>query len=100
MLPVYDDGCSFAFEHRRGRPPDGTHGKMKTSNSAADKNFSDSSSFFQQIISCSYFERCGTDSGVGRSIIGGGGGNIHIFVFTDLKNNRFQKKLIMQNTNI
>ena len=31
---------------------------------------------------------------------GGGGGNIHIFVFTDLKNNRFQKKLIMQNTNI
>ncbi len=42
-------------------------------------------------------------SGVGRSIIGGGGGggsNIHIFVFTDIKNNRFQKKLIMQNTNI
>ena len=37
-------------------------------------------------------------SGVGRSIIGGA--NIHIFVFTDLKNNRFQKKLIMQNMNI
>ena len=31
---------------------------------------------------------------------GGGGGNIHIFMFTDLENNRFQKKLIMQNTNI
>ena len=29
---------------------------------------------------------------------GGGGGTI--FVFTDLKNNQFQKKLIMQNTNI
>ena len=28
------------------------------------------------------------------------GANIHIFVFTDHKNNRFQKKLIMQNTNI
>ena len=26
-----------------------------------------------------------------------GGANIHIFVFTDLKNNRFQKKLMMQN---
>ena len=25
------------------------------------------------------------------------GANIHIFVFTDLKNNRFQKKLMMQN---
>jgi hypothetical protein len=31
---------------------------------------------------------------------GGGGGHIHMFVFTDLKNNRFQNKLIMQNTNI
>ena len=30
----------------------------------------------------------------------GGGVNIHIFVFTDHKNNRFQKKLIMQNTKI
>jgi hypothetical protein len=30
----------------------------------------------------------------------GGGGNIHIFVFTDLKNNSFQNKLIRQNTNI
>ena len=28
------------------------------------------------------------------------GANIHIFVFTDLKNNLFQEKLIMQNTNI
>ena len=27
-------------------------------------------------------------------------GHIHIFVFTDCKNNRFQKKSIMQNTNI
>ena len=26
-----------------------------------------------------------------------GGGHIHIFVFTDHKNNRFQKKLITQN---
>ncbi len=31
-----------------------------------------------------------------RQIIGGG--DIHIFVFTDHKNNLFQKKLIMQNT--
>jgi hypothetical protein len=30
---------------------------------------------------------------------GGGGGNIHIFVFTAFKNNWFQKKLIMQNSN-
>ena len=36
--------------------------------------------------------------GVANSIIGGA--NIHIFVFTDLKNNWFQKKLMMQNTNI
>ena len=27
------------------------------------------------------------------------GANIHIFVFTHGKNNRFQKKLIMQNKN-
>jgi hypothetical protein len=32
--------------------------------------------------------------GAGISIIGGGGADIHIFVFTDCKNNRFQKKLI------
>ena len=31
---------------------------------------------------------------------GGGGAHIHIFVFTDCKNNLFQKKLMMQNTNI
>ena len=31
---------------------------------------------------------------------GGGGAHIHIFVFTDCKNNRFQKKLMMHNTNI
>ena len=31
---------------------------------------------------------------------GGGGAHIHIFVFTDHKNNRFENKLIMQNTNI
>ena len=37
--------------------------------------------------------------GAGISIIGGGA-DIHIFVFTDCKNNRFQKKLIGQNTNI
>ena len=40
-------------------------------------------------------KQCRTSS----SIIGGGGAHIHIFVFTDHKNNRFQKKLITQNTN-
>ena len=30
----------------------------------------------------------------------GGGANIYIFVFTDHKNNEFQKKLIIQNTKI
>ena len=36
-----------------------------------------------------------------RKIVkGGGGANIHIFVFTDLENNGFQKKLIRQNMNI
>ena len=39
-------------------------------------------------------------SAVASSIIGGGGAIIHIFVFTDHKNNQFQKKLITQNTNI
>ena len=38
--------------------------------------------------------------GRGRSKIGGGGAHIHIFVFTDCKNKRFQKKLMMHNTNI
>ncbi len=38
------------------------------------------------------------DSGAGRTIIGGA--NIHISLLTDCKNNRFQKKLITQNTNI
>ena len=28
------------------------------------------------------------------------GADIHIYVFTHYKNNRFQKKLIVQNTNI
>ena len=37
-------------------------------------------------------------SGAASTIIGEA--NIHIFVFTDHKNNRFQKKLIMQNTKI
>ncbi len=37
-------------------------------------------------------------SGAGRTIIGGA--NIHISLLTDCKNNRFQKKLITQNTNI
>jgi hypothetical protein len=36
--------------------------------------------------------------GAGISIIAGA--DIHIFVFRDCKNNRFQKKLIGQNTNI
>jgi hypothetical protein len=44
--------------------------------------------------------RLGIGSGAASSIIGGGGANIHIFVFTDHKDNRFQKKLIMQNTKI
>ena len=39
-------------------------------------------------------------SGVANSIIGGGGAHIHIFEFTDHKNNRFQTKLIAQNMNI
>ena len=40
-------------------------------------------------------------SGVANSIIGGGGGaHIHIFVFTDHENNRFQTKLTVQNMNI
>jgi hypothetical protein len=34
-------------------------------------------------------------SGVASSISVGGGGYIHIFVFTDRKNEQFQKKLIM-----
>ena len=37
-------------------------------------------------------------SGAGRTIIEGE--NIYIFVFTDCKNNRFQKKLIKQNAHI
>ena len=37
-------------------------------------------------------------SGVASSIIEGV--HIHIFVFTDRKNNTFQKRLITQNTNI
>ena len=37
---------------------------------------------------------------VASSIIGGGGADIHIFVFTNHKNNWFQKKLIVQNPNI
>ena len=36
--------------------------------------------------------------GRGRSL--SGGANIHIFVFTDLENNGFQKTLIRQNMNI
>ena len=31
---------------------------------------------------------------------GGGGADIHIYVFMHHKNNRFQKRLIVQNTNI
>ena len=34
-----------------------------------------------------------------RSLSGGREDNIHIFVFTDLENNGFQKKLIRQNMN-
>ena len=39
------------------------------------------------------------DSAVASSKIWGGA-DIHIFLFTDHKNNRFQKKLITLNTNI
>ena len=39
-----------------------------------------------------------SDTGSGRKITEGA--NIHIFVFTDCKNNRFQKKLIKQNAHI
>ena len=35
-----------------------------------------------------------------RRLIIGVGADIHIFVFTDCKNNRFQKKLMMPNKNI
>ena len=38
------------------------------------------------------------DKGAGISIIAVA--DIHKFVFTDCKNNRFQKKLLTQNTNI
>ena len=44
-----------------------------------------------------YYMNC---RGSRRLIIGGGGTDIHIFVFTDCKNNRFQKKLMMPNKNI
>ena len=37
--------------------------------------------------------------GAGRLIIGWGA-DIHLFVFTDCKNNQFQKKLVGQNVNI
>jgi hypothetical protein len=43
-------------------------------------------------------EMPGIVRGAGISIIAGA--DIHIIVFTDCKNNRFQKKLIGQNTNI
>ena len=37
---------------------------------------------------------------VASLIIGGGGADVHIYVFTHHKNNRFLKKLIVQNMNI
>ena len=40
------------------------------------------------------------NSGVANIDKRGGDLYIHIFVCTDLENNRFQKKLIMQKTNI
>ena len=47
----------------------------------------------------SYMSHLGFNtSGAGRTIIEGA--NIHIFVFTDCKNNLFQKKLIKQNAHI
>jgi hypothetical protein len=53
-----------------------------------------------RICTVRYGSTSNKGSGAASSIIEGGGANIHIFVFTDHKNNRFQKKLIMQNTKI
>ena len=49
-------------------------------------------------VDCQVFFIHKPDSGAGRTIVEGA--NIHIFVFTDCKNNRFQKKLIKQNAHI
>ena len=52
---------------------------------------------------CQFLEVIGVPVAQWRSKLGnwGGGGNIHIFVlYTDHENNRFQRKLVMQNTNI
>ena len=53
--------------------------------------------FFNKLL-ISNTEYMDFNSGAGRTIIEGA--NIHIFVFTDCKNNRFQKKLIKQNAHI
>ena len=45
------------------------------------------------------FSRLSTDNSV-ESFDKCSGGNAHVSVFTDLKINQFQKKLMMQNTNI
>jgi hypothetical protein len=63
--------------------------------------------FWKLFIKCFHITRCSTPvlkitqpGGSVASSDNWGMGHIHIFVFTDLKNNRFQKKLIMQNKNI
>ena len=50
----------------------------------------------EQDLKINFVHPSGT--GAGRTIIEGA--NIHILVFTDCKNNRFQKKLIKQNAHI
>ena len=53
-----------------------------------------------QYIFCAQHFRNHRPTGAGRTIIGRGGANIHIFVFTECKNDGFQKKLIRQSTNV
>jgi hypothetical protein len=57
-------------------------------------NSAQESSMLASIVSMSVF------SAVARHDNWGGGGYIHIFMFTYRKNNRFQKKSVGQNTNI
>ena len=54
--------------------------------------------FYSVCLPC-IMKLCNFTRPVASSIIGGGA-HIHIFVFADHKNNRFQKKLIVLNTNI
>ena len=56
--------------------------------------------YFNFTLMAANFTFNGNSSGRGAGISIIAGADIHIFVFTDCKNNRFQKKLIGQNTNI